>query len=45
MSFIDKIYKFTENGIEIEDDSYYNELKDDMDLIHCKKTLSQERYA
>ena len=37
--------KFTENGVEIENDSdYYDELKDGLDLIHCEKTLSQELY-
>ena len=37
--------KFTENGIEVENDpDYYDELKDGLDLIHCEKTLSQERY-
>ena len=37
--------EFTENGIEVEKfDSYYNELSGNLDLIHCEKTLSQERY-
>ena len=29
--------EFKENGIEVEDNTYYLELKDDSDLIHCKK--------
>lgn len=37
--------EFKENVIEVEDDTYYLELKDDPDLIHCKNTLSQELYA
>ena len=37
--------EFKENGIEIENDSYYNELSANLTLIHCEKTLSQERYA
>jgi hypothetical protein len=40
-----RLAEFKENGIEVEDDTYYLELKDDLDLIHCEKTLSQERYA
>lgn len=40
-----RLAEFKENGIEVEDDTYYLELKDDSDLIHCEKTLSQERYA
>lgn len=40
-----KLVQFTENGIEVENDSYYDELEYDLDLIHCEKTLSQELYA
>lgn len=40
-----RLAEFKENGIEVEDDTYYLELKDDSDLIHYKNTLSQERYA
>lgn len=40
-----RLAEFKENGIEVEDDTYYLELKYDPDLIHCKNTLSQERYA
>ena len=37
--------KFTEDSVEVENDpDYYDELKDSLDLIHCEKTLSQERY-
>ena len=37
--------EFTENGIVVEkSDSYYNELSGNLPLIHCEKTLSQERY-
>ena len=40
-----RFVEFKENGIEVEDDIYYFELNDDSDLIHCKKTLTQELYA
>ena len=40
-----RLTEFKENGIEVETDSYYIELNDNLDLIHYEKTLSQERYA
>lgn len=43
-----RLVEFTENGVNVENfDSYYNELSGkcaSIALIHCEKTLSQERY-